>query len=115
MKHKATPKKTTQSKLAVQLGVSRQLIAAHVKKGGTMVYSVCSTEPEEGEEVICSFLQACPDFSIIEGAYEFLKPFSFKDRHGHIFYRTWPHKAGTEHGCRCGMDGFFAARLKKGK
>lgn len=33
MKHKATPKKTTQSKLAVQLGVSRQLIAAHVKKG----------------------------------------------------------------------------------
>jgi 16S rRNA (cytosine967-C5)-methyltransferase len=96
----------------VQLGLLRKL-AVHVKKGGTMVYSVCSTEPEEGEEIICSFLQACPDFSIIEGAYEFLKPFSFKDRHGHIFYRTWPHKTGSEHGNRYGMDGFFAARLKK--
>jgi 16S rRNA (cytosine967-C5)-methyltransferase len=97
---------------ALQLGLLTK-VAAHVKKGGTMVYSVCSTEPEEGEDVIRAFLQACPDFSIIEGAYEFLKPFSFKDRHGHIFYRTWPHKAGSEHEGRYGMDGFFAARLKK--
>lgn len=31
---------------------------------GTLVYSVCSLEPEEGEEVLCAFLQDRPEFRL---------------------------------------------------
>lgn len=76
-----------------------------LKTGGLMVYSVCSTEPEEGEEVIKEFLHSNPDFSIIRGDHDFLAPFEVLDKDGHLFYRTFPH--------RHDMDGFFAARLKR--
>jgi 16S rRNA (cytosine967-C5)-methyltransferase len=76
-----------------------------LKAGGIMVYSVCSTEPEEGEEVIKEFLMRSPDFSIIKGDYDFLVPFETQDKIGHLFYRTFPH--------RHDMDGFFAARLMR--
>ncbi|MDA8215319.1 MAG: 16S rRNA (cytosine(967)-C(5))-methyltransferase RsmB [Nitrospiraceae bacterium] len=76
-----------------------------LKTGGIMVYSVCSTEPEEGEEVIKEFLHGNPDFSIIKGDYDFLEPFEVLDKDGYLFYRTFPH--------RHNMDGFFAARLKR--
>ena len=79
--------------------------ARYLKPGGSMVYSVCSTEPEEGEEVIRIFLQGHTDFSIIEGAHAFLGHFAYRDEEGHLFYRTWPH--------RDNMDGFFATRLKR--
>jgi 16S rRNA (cytosine967-C5)-methyltransferase len=79
--------------------------ARYLKPGGSMVYSVCSTEPEEGEEVIRLFLHSHPDFSIIEGTYTFLGHFVYRDEEGHLFYRTWPH--------RDNMDGFFAARLQR--
>jgi 16S rRNA (cytosine967-C5)-methyltransferase len=79
--------------------------ARYLRPGGSMVYSVCSTEPEEGEEVIRLFLQSHPDFSIIEGAHAFLGHFAYRDEEGHLFYRTWPH--------RDNMDGFFAARLER--
>lgn len=69
-----------------------------------MVYSVCSTEPEEGEEVIGIFLHSNRNFSIIKGEHDFLRPFEYDDS-GRVFYRTFPH----EHD----MDGFFAARLKR--
>jgi 16S rRNA (cytosine967-C5)-methyltransferase len=37
--------------------------AAHfVKPGGSMVYSVCSIEPEEGEEIVKNFLESHRDF-----------------------------------------------------
>lgn len=80
-------------------------VSRFIKKDGIMVYSVCSTEPEEGEEVIKEFLQGNPDFSIIKGGYDFLKPFEVLDEDGHLFYRTFPHKHN--------MDGFFAASLKR--
>ena len=35
-----------------------------VRTGGTLVYSICSLEPEEGEQVIRAFLDAEPDFHI---------------------------------------------------
>ncbi|MCL4490508.1 MAG: 16S rRNA (cytosine(967)-C(5))-methyltransferase RsmB [Nitrospirae bacterium] len=79
-------------------------VSTLLKPGGIMVYSVCSTEPEEGEEVIREFLQGNHGFSIIEGDYDFLRRFEIRDS-GHVFYRTFPH--------RYDMDGFFAARLKK--
>lgn len=80
-------------------------VSRFLKAGGLMVYSVCSTEPEEGEEVIKEFLHGNPDFSIIRGDHDFLAPFEVLDKDGHLFYRTFPH--------RHDMDGFFAARLKR--
>ncbi|MCI0468602.1 MAG: 16S rRNA (cytosine(967)-C(5))-methyltransferase RsmB [Nitrospirae bacterium] len=76
-----------------------------IKPGGVIVYSVCSTEPEEGEEVIYKSLKSMPNFSIIEGEYEFLKTFEMRDEKGNLFYRTYPH--------RHNMDGFFYACLKR--
>ena len=81
-----------------------QSVSRYLKVGGSMVYSVCSTEPEEGEEVIGIFLHSNQNFSIIKGEHDFLRPFECGDP-GRVFYRTFPH----EHD----MDGFFAARLKR--
>lgn len=72
------------------------LLAPH----GTLVYSVCSTEPEEGEEVISRFLQSMGDYRIIDVIDERLKGF-FSDG----FFRTYPHILD--------MDGFFGAQLCK--
>lgn len=85
--------------------------AGLLKPGGIMVYSVCSTEPEEGEDAVNSFLQSHADFSIIQGAYSFLDKFAYHDEAGHLFYRTWPHRNGPAYA----MDGFFAARLERKK
>jgi 16S rRNA (cytosine967-C5)-methyltransferase len=71
--------------------------------GGSMVYAVCSTEPEENELVIARFLETQPDFVVADGR-EFLPEAArdFVDADG--FFRTRPDQ---------GLDGFFAARLKK--
>jgi 16S rRNA (cytosine967-C5)-methyltransferase len=39
-------------------------LATLVRPGGTLVYAVCSTEPEEGELVIKDFLNNHPEFAI---------------------------------------------------
>ena len=66
---------------------------------GRLVYSVCSTEPEEGEEVVREFLKTAADFRIIEDVQaEFLHPFMEKG-----VFRTYPHKHN--------MDGFFGVAL----
>ncbi|KAF0182924.1 MAG: 16S rRNA (cytosine967-C5)-methyltransferase [Nitrospirae bacterium] len=76
-----------------------------VREGGTVVYAVCSTEPEEGEDVVRFFLQEHANFSIIKGESPALKTFFLEDDKGFAGYRTFPH--------RDGMDGFYAARLKR--
>ncbi|MBE9528218.1 MAG: 16S rRNA (cytosine(967)-C(5))-methyltransferase RsmB [Proteobacteria bacterium] len=80
-------------------------LGRYVLPGGTLVYSVCSNEPEESTEIVEAFIAANPHFSI-ENANEFLSPecAPFVDERG--FLRTYSHKAR--------MDGFFAARLKRG-
>lgn len=92
-----------------RLQITQQRMIAHlaglVLPGGTLVYAVCSTEPEEGEVVIRRFLQERSDFSIIEGDFPFLEPFACRDAEGFVGYRTFPH--------RHGMDGFFAARVRR--
>ncbi len=79
-------------------------LAKYLKKGGRLVYSVCSLEPEETEEVIRDFLTGNAGF-VMEDAAGFL-PAQCK---GLVvpkgFLTTLPHR----HGC----DGFFAARLKR--
>lgn len=74
------------------------LVSGLVKIGGILVYSVCSPEPEEDEEVLAEFLKDLPDFYIIETTVPFLRRFMDGG-----FFRTYPH--------RDNMDGFFGVRL----
>jgi 16S rRNA (cytosine967-C5)-methyltransferase len=83
--------------------VSRQLrlllrAANLVSEDGRIVYSTCSLEPEENEQVISWFLKKRPDFEL-EDASRFV-PEMFVDGG---FVRVLPH--------RHGIDGAFAARL----
>jgi 16S rRNA (cytosine967-C5)-methyltransferase len=78
-------------------------VQAAVPGGGLLVYAVCSTEPEEGPRQLAAFLAAHPDFGLAppEGAASRDCPLE----QGCL--RTLP---GPE-----GMDGFFAARLRRGR
>ena len=75
-----------------------KVVSRLLRKEGRLVYSVCSIEPEEGEQVIRDFLKTTDEFRIIEADQEFMKPFV---KNG--FFRTFPHKDN--------MDGFFGAIL----
>ena len=75
--------------------------AALVRRGGAIVYSVCSIAPEEGENVVDGFLASHADFEIdrgVAGRDEFRDVI---DARG--FMKTRPDVGG--------LDGFFAARL----
>lgn len=77
--------------------------ATMVKSGGILVYSTCSTSREENEQVVHDFLSSHPDYVLedLNGLFpnnrELFTPEGT--------FRAWPH--------RHGMDGFFAARLRK--
>ncbi len=77
-------------------------MARCVKKNGVLMYSICSTVPEEGEKQIKDFLISHPEFVVDMNPSqpEMLKPFLADG-----FFQTiaYQHK----------MDGFFAARLYK--
>lgn len=82
--------------------------AGMVEPGGMLVFAVCSLEREEGEEQVALFLERNPDFM--------RAPLTAEDVFGHGEWitpdgdlRTLPcHLSG-----KGGMDGFFAARLRK--
>jgi 16S rRNA (cytosine967-C5)-methyltransferase len=71
--------------------------------GGTLLYATCSTTREENEAVIDDFLSRSPGFVLedLRGVYPEWTPL-FTDRG---CFRSWPQ--------RHGMDGFFAARLRR--
>jgi len=78
--------------------------ASHVlADGGALLYSTCSVSIDENEGVINDFLSENGDFmiedlrAVIPG-----HPGLFTEQG---MFRSWPH--------RHGMDGFFAARLRK--
>jgi 16S rRNA (cytosine967-C5)-methyltransferase len=78
-------------------------LAPFIRKGGILLYCVCSLEPEEGEDVVDRFLKTHRDFDIDESSSypKFLAPFVGTTG----FFRTSP----QEHD----MDGFFGVRLRK--
>ena len=71
-----------------------------VREGGRIVYSTCSMEPEENEQVVERFLRKRPEF-VIEDAAPYV-PDMFVDGE---FIRILPH--------RHAIDGAFAVRLTK--
>ena len=77
-----------------------------LKPGGTLVYSVCSLEPEEGEEVARAFLASRSDFALDPITLDEL-PAGFRPNDGIL--RILP-GAFEEQG---GADGFFVARFKR--
>jgi 16S rRNA (cytosine967-C5)-methyltransferase len=70
-----------------------------LKPGGRLVYSTCSVEREEDEDVIEVFLEQNPAFRVTQPA----APAGTVTVEG--FVRTFPDRHGT--------DGFFAAVLEK--
>ena len=77
--------------------------AEWVRPGGALVYSVCSMEPEEGEQIAADFLAAHPDFRVAvpEVIAGWLEPTT------EGFLRILPGLLESEGG----LDGFFTARL----
>ncbi len=94
------------SDLPLHAGRQLELLAGAcgaVRPGGVLLYSVCTTEPEEGPEVVARFLRAHPDFvpdpdlpipgGLPRGG----------DPPGAL--TLWPHRHGT--------DGFYIARMRR--
>jgi 16S rRNA (cytosine967-C5)-methyltransferase len=83
-------------------------VARLAKPGGALVYSVCSLEPEEGEQRIQAFLTAHPNFVLDPPRPGELPGFVTPAPEGWV--RILPGLLEPDGG----LDGFFAARLIRG-
>lgn len=79
-------------------------LAGYLKGGGRLVYSTCTFEPEETDDIISGFLERHADFQL-EDASAVLPEACRELVDAKGVLRTFPH--------RHRMDGFFGARLKK--
>ena len=82
--------------------------SCYLKPNGILVYSTCSTEPEENEQVIMRFLSEHPNFEI-ENVAPFLPVFNGGCSENLVseagYMQTYPHLHD--------MDGFFVARMRR--
>ena len=78
-----------------------------VADDGVLVFAVCSLEPEEGPEQVESFLARRPDFR--REPISRNEVFGMADLIGDGDLRTLPCHLGEQGG----MDGFYAARLRR--
>jgi 16S rRNA (cytosine967-C5)-methyltransferase len=86
--------------MSVQRGILENA-ASLVKPGGVLVYSTCTTEPEENIGLVRDFLTRHPEFAV-DPAQQFVNA---ELVHPDGYVETFPHKHA--------MDGSFAIRLKK--
>ncbi|MFP4567899.1 MAG: NOL1/NOP2/sun family putative RNA methylase [Candidatus Woesearchaeota archaeon] len=107
-------KQRTKQDLEARARLQKELMKSAylcLKKGGTLVYSTCSLEVEENEQIINFLLEEHNDLTLEEikinvGDNAVTKFFenTYKDEIKKA-RRLWPHKLGT--------DGFFVAKLTK--
>ena len=74
-----------------------------LKTGGILVYSTCTIEPAENQDVVTEFLKRHDEF-VLEKTGSFLP---MKKRPDEDMVQFYPHKDG--------IDGFFIARMRKVK
>ncbi|MBI5480313.1 MAG: 16S rRNA (cytosine(967)-C(5))-methyltransferase RsmB, partial [Deltaproteobacteria bacterium] len=101
-RHPEARYRRTEADFAPLTAVQRAILEScqrAVKVGGLLVYAVCSTDPSEGADQVEMFLRSHPDFTAEPPTGLGALP----TWQGHL--RTLP---GPE-----GLDGFFAARLRK--
>ena len=77
--------------------------ARFLAPGGVLLYATCSTTREENEAVIDDFLSQNPGFMLEDVREQYPEWQDIFTEKG--CFRSWPH--------RHGMDGFFAARLRR--
>ena len=96
-------------------GIQAKLLdnaARMVRPGGELVYCTCSLEPEEGPEQIARFLARTEGFEVAPvRADEAGVAAEWVRVEGYL--RTLPSQIRVEPAELSGMDGFFAARLKR--
>jgi 16S rRNA (cytosine967-C5)-methyltransferase len=84
--------------------------AARLRPGGRLLYSTCSLETEENEQVVEAVLAQRPELCVVRGEaalaahlHSAMDGSALFDASG--YFRTWPQRHGT--------DGFFAALLQR--
>jgi 16S rRNA (cytosine967-C5)-methyltransferase len=92
---------------ALQAGLLARA-APWVKPGGTLVFSTCSLEPQEGEAQLARFLAEHPEFAIAPISPEELPQGIAPREDGTL--RLLPGVLAE----KGGLDGFFIARLRRG-
>jgi len=85
-----------------QLAILENL-QGYLAPDGTLLYATCSTTLDENEAVIDAFLARHPEYQVEDLRQLYPQFASLCTERG--FFRSWPQ--------RDGMDGFFAARLKR--
>ena len=113
-RHPDIPWTKTPDDVAKLASVQRSLMdhaASLVRPGGLIVFSNCSLFPVEGEEMVADFLRHHPEFALqpvepgeIAGADDFI---------AEGMLRTTPLGYPNREPARAGLDGFFAARLRR--
>jgi 16S rRNA (cytosine967-C5)-methyltransferase len=114
-RHPDVPWLKSEADVGALVGAQQKLLdraAELVRPGGTLVYCVCSLEPEEGEQQIAALLARNPALA--------RKPITPADVFGHAEFitpagdlRTLPTHLPDPDPLWAGLDGFFAARLKR--
>jgi 16S rRNA (cytosine967-C5)-methyltransferase len=80
--------------------------AGAVRPGGRLVYATCSSEPEEGEDLVASFLGDHAEFGLEDPRNDRGRGAAFPALFTpEGFFRTWPHAHG--------LESFFAAVLRR--